>query len=214
MSLQIASIVSQPFEENTYIAYLDNSAHCLVFDPGFDPEAILKRLEALGLEPAAIINTHGHVDHIAGNAMLKERWPEVPLVIGQGDAQMLADPKKNLSAGYGLSVTSPPADALVDHGQTYSAAGLDLEVRAIPGHSPGHVVFIRHGEPAHVFGGDVLFAGSVGRTDLPGGSFEQLADGIRRHLFTLSDETIVYPGHGPTTTIGQERRTNPFVGEA
>ncbi len=211
--MQLATIVSLPFAENTYIAHLAGRSDCLVLDPGLEPQAILERLDAEQLEPAAILLTHGHADHIAGNAALKERWPDCPLVIGRGDAPKLTDARLNLSAGYGLELVSPPADVLLDDGDTYCAAGFDLEVREIPGHSVGHVVFIWRGQtPAVVFGGDVLFQGSVGRTDFPDGSFEQLADGIHRKLFTLPDDTLVLPGHGPHTTIGREKLGNPFIG--
>jgi glyoxylase-like metal-dependent hydrolase (beta-lactamase superfamily II) len=126
---------------------------------------------------------------------------------------MLTDPMLNLSGLWEFDVTSPPADRLVTDGETLTVAGIPLEVREIPGHSPGHVVYVVHdAEPKIVLGGDVLFAGSVGRTDLPGGSFERLAAGIRAKLWPLPDETVVFPGHGPPTTIGEEKRTNPFVG--
>jgi glyoxylase-like metal-dependent hydrolase (beta-lactamase superfamily II) len=209
----LATVVSLPFAENTYIAHREGRSDCLVVDPGLEPQKILDVLEARELEPAAILLTHGHADHIGGNAALKERWPDCPLVIGRGDAPKLTDARLNLSAGFGLELLSPPADVLVDEGETYCAAGFDLEVREIPGHSIGHVVFIWRGQPAVVFGGDVLFSGSIGRTDFPDGSFEQLANGIHRKLFTLPDDTVVLPGHGPHTTIGREKRTNPFVGE-
>ena len=120
----------------------------------------------------------------------------------------------NLSAAFGASLMSPPGDVLVGEGDVYSAAGFDLSVSEIPGHSSGHIVFIwRAGRPMVVFGGDVLFAGSIGRTDFPDGSLEQLAAGIHSKLFTLADDTVVLPGHGRSTTIGQEKRNNPFVGE-
>lgn len=127
---------------------------------------------------------------------------------------MLGDPRLNLSADFGVGLVSPPADATLVEGDTYQAAGFDLEVAEIPGHSPGHVVFIWRGsEPILVFGGDVLFAGSVGRVDFPGGNFDQLATGIHNKLFPLPDDTIVLPGHGEPTTVGREKRTNPFVGQ-
>jgi glyoxylase-like metal-dependent hydrolase (beta-lactamase superfamily II) len=178
-----------------------------------EPDKILDELAANELEPAAILLTHGHADHIGGNAALRQRWPDCPIVIGRGDAPKLTDAGLNLSAGFGVELISPPADVLLDEGDTYCAAGFDLDVREIPGHSIGHVVFIWRGQhPSVVFGGDVLFSGSIGRTDFPDGSFEQLAEGIHRKLFTLPDDTIVLPGHGPDTTIGRERQANPFVG--
>ena len=141
------------------------------------------------------------------------RWPDCPIVIGAGDAAKLTDPAQNLSADYGMPITSPPADRLVQEGETIDYAGLRLEVREIPGHSSGHVVYVWHeNDPVMVFGGDVLFSGSIGRTDFPDGSFEQLARGIHEKLFTLPDSTIILPGHGPRTTIGIEKQSNPFVG--
>jgi hydroxyacylglutathione hydrolase len=212
-TLRLASIVSMPFAENTYLAHLPGRSDCLVVDPGLEPDKILDYLDTNGLTPAVILNTHGHGDHIGGNGALKRRWPDCPLVIGRGDEVMLSDPRLNLSGDFGVDLVSPPADVLVAEGDTYQAAGFDLEVVEIPGHSPGHVVFIWRGsDPILVFGGDVLFAGSVGRTDFPGGSFHRLATGIHARLFTLPDDTIVLPGHGEPTTIGREKRTNPFVG--
>lgn len=210
----LAQIVSVPFEENSFVAWLDERSDCLVIDPGLEPEKILAFLEENRLTPAAILITHGHGDHIGGNEALKARWPEAQLVIGRHDAPKLLDARLNLSAMFGLGVVSPPADRLVDEGETLSAAGFDLEVRAIPGHSSGHVVYLWQGrQPAVVFVGDVIFSGSVGRTDFPDGDFDQLATGIRSNLFTLPDATILVPGHGPTTTVGEEKRTNPFVRE-
>jgi glyoxylase-like metal-dependent hydrolase (beta-lactamase superfamily II) len=124
----------------------------------------------------------------------------------------LTDPVLNLSAGYGFDFVSVPADVLVREGEIYSAAGFDLEVHEIPGHSLGHVVFVwKGGQPNVVFGGDVLFAGGIGRWDFPDGNFEQLADGIRKHLYSLPDDTVVLPGHGPATTVGREKQSNPYV---
>jgi hydroxyacylglutathione hydrolase len=212
-SFQLATVVSAPFEENTYIAHLGGRNDCLVVDPGLEPDEIMTILQQHDLRPAAILITHGHSDHIAGNGYLKERFPECPIVVSHGDAPKLTDPDLNLSSAFGVRLYSPPADTLVREGDVYSAAGFDLEVREIPGHSCGHVVFIWHaGQPKIVFGGDVLFAGSVGRTDFPDGSFEQLASNVWSKLFTLPDDTRVLPGHGPITTVGREKRDNPYVG--
>jgi len=211
--LQLGKVISAPFDENSYIAHWEGRDDCIVFDPGFDPDAVFDYLEQQGLAPAAILCTHGHSDHIAGNAALKDRWPQAPLVIGVGDAYKLTDPAGNLSAAFGALLVSPPADRTVDEPEQFEAAGITLDVLATPGHSAGHVAFLcRQVEPWHVFGGDVLFRGSVGRTDFPDGDFDSLRASIHDKLFSLPDNTIVLPGHGPVTDIGREKRSNPFVG--
>ncbi len=209
----IEAIESAPFGELCYIAWLAGRPEAVVVDPGFDPRSVIRLLEQHRLRPAAILNTHGHVDHIAGNAALKSAFPDAPLIIGRDDAALLSDPEANMSAPFGLPVRSPDADRLVGEGDRVEVAGFRFLVREVPGHSPGSVVYISDQfEPAVVFGGDVLFAGSVGRTDF-GGDFPLLRSGIRSKLFILPDATLVYPGHGPATTVGAERRTNPFVGD-
>ncbi len=211
-SLEVARIESLPFGEHAYVCRRPGRASCFVVDPGFEPEAIGGWLEAAELDPEAILLTHGHSDHIAGNGYLRDRWPGLPILIGRGDAGKLTDPTANLSAPFGLSLTSPPADRLLAGGERLEVAGVPLIVREIPGHSAGHVVFVLAEEqPPIVFGGDVLFHEGIGRTDFPDGDFAALAAGIRRHLYSLPPETIVLPGHGPPTTVGHERRHNPFV---
>ena len=210
--LQVACIESQPFGQNTYVVGREGSRECIVIDPGFEPDAVIEWIDSRGLEPVAILLTHGHSDHIAGNAALRDRWPGLPIVIGRHDAPKLMSPAGNLSAAFGLSITSPPADRLLDDGQRLDVAGIEFVVREIPGHSAGHVVFVAdgYGLPV-VFGGDVLFREGIGRTDFADGDFQSLAAGIRRHLYTLPDVAVVYPGHGEPTTVGHERRHNPFV---
>ncbi len=212
--LQIQTVVSAPFDENTYIVWLPSRSDALVIDPGLEPDFILEVLRDQGLTVAAILNTHGHADHIAGNGFLKQIFADAPLMIGAGDEPMLSDAVLNLSAPFGMAITSPPAERLLREGDVVEEAGIRLEVLEIPGHSPGHVVFLFRGPPLLVFGGDVLFRGSVGRTDFPRGSSQQLFEGIRAKLFTLPADTVVYPGHGPVTTVGDEMRENPFVGSA
>ncbi len=213
-ALRVACIVSAGFEENSYLVWREDRSDCVVIDPGFESEKIVRRLEQERLAPAVLLLTHGHADHIAGNAPLKRRWPDARLVIGAGDAAKLTDPALNLSAGFGMPLVSPPADATVADGEVFSAAGIDLEVRAIPGHSSGHVIYLcRDQQPMLAFVGDVIFAGGIGRTDFPDGDFDDLIAGIRQKLLTLPDDTRLLPGHGPATTVGTEKRDNPFVGQ-
>ena len=209
----IEPVESAPFAEMSYVVWLAGRTEALVIDPGFDVPAILDVLGREGLRLVGILNTHGHADHIAGNAAMKTAHPDAPLVIGRNEAHLLTDPDANLSAPFGLALTSPPADRLVDDGERFDLAGFSFEVREIPGHSPGSVVFVcdQFGTP-FVFGGDVLFSGSVGRTDL-GGNTAQLFSGIRSKLFSLPDAAVIFPGHGPATTVGAEKRGNPYVGD-
>jgi glyoxylase-like metal-dependent hydrolase (beta-lactamase superfamily II) len=210
---ELETIESDPFAENSYVLWRPGQTDAVVIDPGFDPGSILEILGRRGLGLGAILNTHGHADHIAGNAAMKDAFPTAPLVIGRNEAALLGDAAANMSANLGLALQSPEADRLVGDGERLEAAGFSFEVREIPGHSPGSVVFVcDEFDPPIVFGGDVLFAGSIGRTDL-GGNHAQLLAGIRKKLFRLPDATVIFPGHGPPTTIGVEKRTNPYVGE-
>lgn len=211
MAVQVRTIVSMPFAENTYVIGLPGRKDVLVIDPGLEPDLILDFLRENEQTPEALLCTHGHGDHIGGNQALKDAFPDAPIIIGVNEARLLTDANANVSALFGLPITSPPADRTVREGDVVEAAGLRLEVLDVPGHSPGHVVYVLRGEPSLVFGGDVLFRGGIGRYDFPGSNGRLLMDGIRTKLFALPPDTVVYPGHGPATTVGNEKRTNPFV---
>ncbi len=214
--LQVVPILSMPFAENSYVLYREGASEAIVVDPGLEPHLILNFLRKKNLFLVGILNTHGHADHIAGNADMKQAFPAAPLMIGAGDEVMLADPDLNLSRPFGFDVISPPADQLLKEGDVVNLGGIDFEVRDLPGHSPGHVVFLikDEGQPIVVIAGDTLFEGSIGRTDFPGGSLDQLLSGIGKVLYTLPNNTQIYPGHGNPTTVGIEKKTNPFVGES
>jgi glyoxylase-like metal-dependent hydrolase (beta-lactamase superfamily II) len=200
-----------PFDENTYVLWLQGQSQALVIDPGFQPESILEFLQNQALTLEGILNTHGHADHIAGNAALKEAFPKAPLLIGVNDAAMLTNSQSNLSAPFGFAITSPPADRMLREGDVLDLAGIKLEILELPGHSSGHVAFLYRDEPCNLFSGDVLFRGSIGRDDFPGGDGRLLVAGIRNKVLSLPKDTIIYPGHGAETTVGHEEMTNPFV---
>ena len=195
------------YEVNCYLVWDELSGDGLIIDPGDEDELISERIEALAFKPRAILLTHGHGDHIGAVKALKERY-RVPFYIGRDDNPMLASPTDNLSALVGRDLVCPPADHLLDDGQAVTIGPLKFIVSHTPGHTPGGVCYLAG---KHLFCGDTLFKGSIGRTDLPGGSHEQLLDAIDRKLLTLPDEIICYPGHGPVTSIGEERRSNPFL---
>lgn len=199
------------FQTNCYILRADtNASECLLIDPGFDPEPLLAFLRDEALKPQRILLTHGHSDHIAGIAELQQAFGPIPVGIGKEDAPMLTSALRNLSIMIGASVKLPPADELYEQGDVIAFAGWELNVLATPGHTPGGVSFYAPTEGV-VFTGDALFAGSVGRTDFPGGSQEVLVRNIRQGLLTLPDATVVYSGHGPETTIAREKRSNPYL---
>lgn len=210
--VQIACVVSPMFMENAFVISIGGDSQCLIVDPSFDSDSLKIQIEAENLTPTAILNTHGHSDHIAGNSAMKDAYPSAELCIGENDAFKLTDPVANLSSQYGINLISPPADRTLSHGELISLAGIEWEVRLTPGHSVGHIVLVAHQtKPTLVINGDVLFRESIGRTDFVDGSFPELETSIREQLYTLPDDAVVLTGHGEPTTIGYEKRYNPFV---
>ena len=195
------------YQINTILAWCERTKQAAVFDPGPEAEETVQEIERRDLVLQWLVNTHGHLDHIAENHVIKAHF-DVPLLIHALDRPMLTDSAKYLSLYTGDAVVSPDADHTLEEGDTLSIGDERLSVLHVPGHSPGSVVFY---QPGVLIAGDTLFNGGVGRSDLPGGSERELYHHIRSKLYTLPDETIVYPGHGPATTIGEERKTNPFV---
>lgn len=212
--MRIDTLVLGEFQANCYVVRTDDQAKaCLVIDPGLDAEGLIEFLAGRGLEPASVVLTHGHVDHIAGVSALRKAYPSLRLYVHAEDAPMLADTRANLSAWFGSPCKVSPADRLVRDADTIKEAGLRLRVIHTPGHTPGGIcLYIPDAEV--VFTGDCLFAGSVGRTDFPGSDPEALIASIRTRLLTLPSQTRAYPGHGPVTTLGQEKLTNPYVCDA
>lgn len=206
---QIERLVVGELMVNCYIVAWTPTSDAIVVDPGGEAERIIDCLNELNVHLVSIVNTHGHGDHIGGNDELKTTLG-VPLIIGKGDAEMLTDPMKNLSAPFGYSVVSPKADRLLSEGDVLEIGDGRLKVFETPGHSPGSLSFVGEG---FAIVGDLLFAGSIGRTDFPRGDFNLLVKMVREKIFPLGDDCLVLSGHGPETTVGIERRTNPFLQE-
>jgi len=213
VKVKIETFVERMFGENCLVVYTHQGGPCWVIDPGFPPqcEEVLDFIAKHKLTPAAVVLTHGHADHIAGVEHILIDHPDCPVWIGEGDDAMLTNAHANLSAPFGMHMVAPkPADAHLVPGSKLSLDGTTWQVLDTSGHSPGSRSFYCP-EAKVVIVGDALFAGSIGRTDFPGADGETLLRNIRQSLFTLLDETVVYSGHGPTTTVGREKRTNPFL---
>lgn len=208
--MKIDTFVLGDYQTNCYVLRgSETTDNCLIIDPGYSPQPLLDFLQKENLAPQRIVLTHGHADHIAGIPALKQRYPDLPVLIARDDADMLTDDMLNLSTLGGQPLHLSPADQLFDIDETIDFNDISLKVLSTPGHTRGGVS-LYCAEDNLVFSGDALFAGSIGRSDFPGGDHEQLIESIRTSLFALDDHTDVYPGHGPATTIGREKQTNPF----
>ena len=204
----IIQIPNGMFAENTYLIVDAQARECAIVDPGEEAGLILHKVEETGARPVAIWLTHAHVDHVLGVPAVTQRTG-APVWLHPAD-RPLYDAVPDQAAWFGLVAPDrlPVPDNDMVHGNNLAVGELRFEVRHAPGHSPGSVCLIGAGV---ALTGDVLFAGSIGRTDLPGGDFETLIGSIERELLTLPDDTILYSGHGPETTVGRERHSNPFL---
>ncbi|MDT5271920.1 MAG: hydroxyacylglutathione hydrolase [Acidobacteriota bacterium] len=216
----IEQITLTVFQQHTRVLGCERTRRAVCIDPGEAADEIVETLERLGLELQAIALTHAHLDHVGGVAALKRARPEAEVILHEADEplyfalpqqpELLGIPReqwRHLGFEY---EEPPPVERRWQDGETYRVGELEFKVLHCPGHTPGHVVLFEPNERM-IFVGDCLFAGSVGRTDLPGGSTQQLMDSIHEKILTLGDDVVVYSGHGPDTTIGRERRTNPFL---
>ena len=210
--MEVDCLILGAYQTNCYVLRKSDAAKdCLIIDAGLGPGKLIGFLKEHKLNPVAVVLTHGHIDHIAAVATLREHYPNIRVYIHKLDAEMLTEPKNNLSAiirpgGF----TTEPADSLVEEKSVIDEAGIKLEVFHTPGHTPGGICLYSKAEGI-VFTNDTLFAESVGRTDFPGGSMDELIKSIKDKLLSLPDETKIYPGHGPVTTIAQEKAHNPFL---
>lgn len=210
--MHIASFTFNPFSENTYVLY-DDTKDCVIIDPGCsDPteqKLLTDFIQSEKLTPTALVNTHCHIDHVLGNRYVSTKY-SLPLTSHKGEQQVL-DMQPMVSGMYGIAYEpSPTISVYLDEGDLLNFGETELTVLFTPGHSPASISFY-HSASGNLIAGDVLFQHSIGRTDLPGGDMNTLLKMIRTKFFTLPDETVVHPGHGPATTIGEEKLHNPFL---
>jgi hydroxyacylglutathione hydrolase len=207
--IEIRPFVAPAFGQNAYLLRRHDRADAIVVDPGGQHSAVRAALTADGLEAAAILLTHAHIDHVEGVPALRQATGAA-IWLHPAD-RPLYDHAEQQATLFGMRIAQLPApDHDLEHGQVLQLAGLSLEVRHVPGHSPGHVIFYMAEADAAIVG-DVIFQGSIGRTDLPGGDFARLIRNIREQVFSLPPETELHPGHGPPTTVDHEQMTNPFL---
>lgn len=209
--IQIQKFTFNPFSENTYLVY-DETREGVVIDPGCyekaEKDTLANFIDSNKIKIKYLLNTHCHIDHVLGNDFIKEKY-NVPLLIHKNDEPVLRSVKA-YAPSYGFNLYREAlADGYLAEGDTVSFGNIILDILFLPGHAPGHIGFY-HKESNSLVSGDVLFEQSIGRTDLPGGDFNTLIKSIHQKIFTLPDEVIVYPGHGDTTTVGEEKISNPF----
>jgi hydroxyacylglutathione hydrolase len=203
--LRIETLQVGSYLTNCYIVHANGRG--IVIDPGDEAQRIIFLIKKQNLKIEKIILTHGHIDHILALPEIK-KYTGAPILIHPDDAIMLTDPAANLSVYHGLSFSTEPAETMLNEGDIIEFGVYEFKILHTPGHTPGGISLVIE---KSAFTGDALFAGSIGRTDFPGSNHQTLIDSIRRKLLALPDETIVYPGHGPATTIGEEREMNPWL---
>ena len=209
--MKIDSFILGAYQTNCYVLRESETAKdCLIVDTGLEAGELVDFLSEHKLNAVAVVLTHGHADHITGIGALRAKFPNLKVYIHKLDSKMLTKPMSNLSILTGRFFKTEPADFSIEDGATIEQAGIKLKVLHTPGHTPGGICLYSE-EHAIIFVGDTLFADSVGRTDFPGGSMTKLIKGIKEKLCVLPDDTIVYPGHGPATTIGREKTNNPYL---
>ncbi|MBC8548262.1 MAG: MBL fold metallo-hydrolase [Candidatus Brocadiales bacterium] len=203
----IKNIVVGPLEVNCYIIGCEDTKEAAIIDPGDNADEIISTIEKEGLKPKFIINTHAHFDHIGGVKAIQDYF-KIDFILHKEDLFLVESASEQATA-FGLKpISKPEVNKYVNNGENITLGNKSITVIHTPGHSPGCVCYYLDN---NVFVGDTLFAGSIGRTDLPGGSYETLINSIKERLFPLGDSTIVYPGHGPSTTIENEKEHNPFL---
>jgi len=207
---EIATFVLSDFQTNCFVVSTPGDTDCWIVDCGFEPGEMLDHLAEKGLKPIALLLTHAHSDHIAGVDAALSRFGAMPIYIHEAEAGFCSDPMLNLSSFMGMELRVTEPDHQVGDGDTLSLNGTDWRVVHAPGHSPGGVLFV-HDESSQAIVGDTLFAGGIGRFDFPTSNVKDLRRTISEVLMSLPDEMTIHPGHGPSTTIGDERRTNPYV---
>jgi len=209
--MKVMHLLVGPLATNCYFLQSTEGDSGIIVDPGGDSEVITKAVRTSGIDDLRILNTHSHGDHIAANSDLVATFG-CPILIGRDDAQGLEDPSVNLSIFLGISIVSPAASTLLEDGDIIKLGNDEIHVLSTLGHSVGSISLYVPSDGL-LFCGDLLFMEGVGRTDLPGGAFDVLMESICEKVFSLPDETVVYPGHGPATTVGHERLHNPFLGQ-
>ncbi|MDC7227422.1 MAG: MBL fold metallo-hydrolase [Spirochaetales bacterium] len=210
IKLKVKTYCLGMWQTNSYVVSAEETDKCWIIDAGFDPERMVADIKIKELKPEYLIYTHAHLDHIAGTAVIRKAFPEIKTAICEVEKSFLGDPSKNLSASAGMSVTADDADITLTDGQSLDFEGLPFTVLTTPGHSPGGICLYQK-DSGLLFAGDTIFQGSVGRYDFPTSNGEALFSSIKTKLLPLPDETKVFPGHGGTTTIGDEKAHNPFL---